>query len=232
MSLDLIWTLVGFLLTLMILSYLLGDNVFFRLATYGFVGVVAGYVVALVIDQVVITRLIQPLVFGSFNQMLLVLPPLVLSVLLFAKLSPRLASLGNLSMAYLVGVGAAVVIGGSVMGTILGQANGLIAPFDLTQPSGEQNYLLRLAEGGFMLVGAITSLIYFHFGARDKGDQAAGEGPRRSRLIEGLAKIGEIFIGITLGAVFAGVLSAALTALVERLAFIIETIKTLISIGG
>ena len=39
-------------------------------------------------------------------------------------------------------------------------------------------------------------------------------------LIEVLSKIGEVFIAITLGALFAGVYLAALAALIDRLDFI------------
>lgn len=48
-------------------------------------------------------------------------------------------------------------------------------------------------------------------------------------LIQILGRIGQVFIAITLGALFAGVLSAALAALIERLAFLINVIKPLIS---
>jgi len=36
---DILWTVVGFLLTLLILSFIFGDNPLFRIASYLFVGV-------------------------------------------------------------------------------------------------------------------------------------------------------------------------------------------------
>jgi hypothetical protein len=66
-----------------------------------------------------------------------------------------------------------------------------------------------------MLVGTITTLVYFHFGARSTPD-----GPQRSKLVIVLGWIGQIFIAITLGVLFAGVFAAAMTALIERLNFI------------
>ena len=60
MDSQLIFTLVGFVLTLMVFSYIFGDNFLFRLASYLFVGVSGGYVGALVIDQVIFPRLIYP----------------------------------------------------------------------------------------------------------------------------------------------------------------------------
>ena len=44
----------------------------------------------------------------------------------------------------------------------------------------------------------------------------------RLRLIEFCASVGRIFIGITLGTIFAGVYAAALTALIERISALIN----------
>jgi len=51
-----------------------------------------------------------------------------------------------------------------------------------------------------MLVGTITTLVYFHFGAK-----ATAGGPQRSKLVIWLGWIGQVFIAITLGVLFAGV---------------------------
>jgi uncharacterized membrane protein len=64
----------------------------------------------------------------------------------------------------------------------------------------------------------ITSLAYFHFGARPQADGSM----RRMGLIEIIAWVGRIFIGITLGAIFAGVYAAALTALIERISSLFD----------
>ncbi len=64
LSADLLGGLISFLLTLMILSYLFGDNVFFRVAVYIFVGVSAGYAAAVAWWQVLWPRLFNPLLRG------------------------------------------------------------------------------------------------------------------------------------------------------------------------
>ena len=71
--------------------------------------------------QVLYPRLVVPLFEGNLGDRLLAFIPLVLGLLLLFKLSPRTAHLGNPSMAFLVGVGAAVAIGGAVMGTLFPQ---------------------------------------------------------------------------------------------------------------
>lgn len=225
---DLIWTIVAFLLTLAVFSYLLGDNPLFRAVMYLFIGVVSGYVAALICYQVVWARLVQPVWLGLIQPIAQGRPPtdtfsvipLVMAGFLLAKLSPRLSSLGNWVMAVVVGMGAAVAISGALMGTLFTQFKATLAPFDL-QAGGGMGSLL---EGLLILVGTITSLAYFHFGARLQ----PGKSAQRHILIEGMARVGQVFIGITLGALFASVFAAALTALIERLIFLWISIQNLL----
>jgi hypothetical protein len=213
LSTDLVGGIISFLLTLMILSYLIGDNPAFRVAVYIFVGVSAGYAAAIAWWQVLFPRIILPLFSGSFFERVLALVSLILGVLLLMKLSPRTAALGNLSIALLVGVSAAVAVGGAVMGTIMPQTQASITLFDLS--AAGNLWLERLSFGIIMLVGTVTTLVYFHFGAKSTPD-----GPKRNQLVVSLSWVGQVFIAITLGVLFAGVLAASMTALIERLNFI------------
>jgi hypothetical protein len=209
LSHDLVTGFFSFLLTLMILSYLIGDNPAFRVAVYIFVGVSAGYVAAVAWWQVIYPKIFVSLLNGN----LLALIPLGLGVLLLMKLSPRTAWLGTPSVAFLVGVGAAVAVGGAVMGTLIPQTQASFNVFNST--STGESWLARLFFGAIMLVGTITTLVYFHFGAR-----ATAGGPKRNRIVVWLGWIGQVFIAITLGVLFAGVFAASMTALIERLNFI------------
>lgn len=225
MAPDLLWTLIAFFLTILVLSYVLGDNALFRFVMMVFVGISAGYAAVLIVYQVLLPRLISPLLTLPTPEKTVYIIPAVLGILLLFKLSPRLSALGNPSMALLTGVGAAVAIGGAVTGTLFGQINGAILPFDLAGMQGG-NWAAQLLGGIVLLGGTICSLAYFHFGARTKDGDNTGSQPG---LIQILSRIGQVFIAITLGALFAGVLSAALAALIERLAFLINVIKPLIS---
>jgi hypothetical protein len=213
LSSDLVTGSVSFLLTLMILSYLIEDNPAFRVAIYLFVGVSVGYIAAVTWWQILYPRVFMPLVSGGFAGSVIALVALILGVLLLMKLSPRTAALGNPSIAFLVGVSAAVAVGGAVMGTIIPQTQASINVFGL---SGAGNYWLeRLFFGTIMLLGTVATLVYFHFGAK-----ATPDGPQRSRPVVVLAWVGQIFIAITLGVLFAGVFTAAMAALIERLNFL------------
>ena len=219
-SIDLLSGAISFLLTLMVLSYLIGDNPFFRVAVYLFIGVSAGYAAAIAWHQVLVPRLVTPLLTGSLGVRLMAVIPLVLGLLLLFKLSPRTSHLGNLPMAFLVGVGAAVAVGGAIMGTIIPQTQASINALKIS--GSGQFWLERLSEGIVMLVGTLATLVYFSFGAK-----ATARGPQRGKLITGLGWLGQVFIAITFGVLFAGVFMAAMTALIERLNFIVVFLSSL-----
>ena len=226
MDIDLNWMLFSSVLTLLVFSYLLGDNFLFRIVTYIFVGVSSGFVAAILIQQVIWPRLLQPIFGGGgLAEILLSLIPLILGLLLFAKLSPRFSGFGNFSMAYLVGAGAAVIIGGAVFGTLLPQSVAIINTFDLNRAAANQvSPIWQLLQGIVFVLGALSTLVYFQFSARSKLKQNQ---PERPKLVESIARVGQVFIAITLGALFAGVYGAAITALIERLDFLRETVLKL-----
>lgn len=227
MDLTLLLDAFGLFLTLCIFLYLFfGDNGLFRLVTYLFIGVVSGYIFVLIIFNVLIPR-IASLVFSNSPALLGVgIALIVLALLLVSKLFPRLSRVGSLPMAILVGVGAAVAIGGAVFGTLFGQAGGTFALFNLKQGG-------NLLAGVYLLVGVICTLVYFQFSTRSRPtinpDAEEGAIARRASSLEVLARLGQVFIGITLGAVFAGVYTAAITAMVERLGFIFDTVINILT---
>ncbi|TAK10659.1 MAG: hypothetical protein EPO32_14490 [Anaerolineae bacterium] len=200
------------LFTFLIFSYALGDNALFRMVVHIFIGVAAGYAAAVALHSVLLPA------FNSQPLSSLVVPLLWIG-LLFTKLSPRTAVLGNPASALLVGVGAAVAVGGAIQGTLLPQLAGsasYFSPERLSAAFGDGRFgdaLGLLFNGAVILVGTVTSLAYFHFGAQSRPNQV----PQRRRIIEIIARVGQGFIAITLGVLFAGVYSAALVALIERL---------------
>lgn len=204
---DLIWGIVGFVLSILIFSYLIGDNILFRFAIHLFIGVSAGVAAVMVLYQVIYPRLIMPFLNGTFNQKVLTMVPLILSIMLLFKVSPRSAKVGAFPAAYLLGIGAAVTIGGTILGTIFPQSLAAIAPFGLEYTGSEK------LEGLLVLIATVTSLLYFYFGA----NLEMGRPLKRPDWIEWSARIGQIFILITLGALFAGVYVTSISALSERL---------------
>jgi hypothetical protein len=115
-------------------------------------------------------------------------------------------------MAFMVGAGASVAVGGAVLGTLFPQTQASINLFDLKAGGSVSE---RIFEASIILVGTLTTLVYFHFSAK-----ATPSGPQGSHLVDILGGIGQVFIAITFSALFAGVYAAAMTALVERLSFL------------
>jgi hypothetical protein len=218
---ELLGTLVGFTLTLFVFSYIFGDNILFRVAIHIFVGVSAGIVAVIVCYNVIWPQLIRPMLSGSQTERMFLLLPLIMCLLVLAKLSQRISGLGALPIAYLVGVGAAAAVGGALMGTIFPQVGATINLFDLGAMSQSGKPIGQaIPLGVIMLIGTLSTLIYFQFGTRAHRPGAS----RRAVWLEMIAWAGQGFIAITLGALFAGVYAAALTAWVERLNFLVKTV--------
>jgi len=219
---ELIGTSLAFLLTLMTLSYFLGDNLLFRLAAHLFVGAAAGYAGAVAWSGVLRPRLVAPLLSGGVAGDPLILAPVLLAVLMLFKLSPSLARYGNISMGFLVGVGAAVAVGGAVTGTLLPQMqttmdlSGARTTEILAGAPASVIAVERVFDGVVILLGTIATLVYFHFGARPGPVTPAA----RPALIAPVAAAGQVFIAITFGAMFAGAMAASVAILGDRLQFL------------
>ena len=208
---ELVGTALGFLLTIAVFSYLLGDNQFFRLAIHLFVGAAAGYVGALLIYNVLLPQVFIPMLFGTWGERLIRVVPLILGGLLLFKLSPRFSWLGTVSMAVMVGIGAGVAIGGAVLGTLFSQLGASAAAFNL-------------GNGLIVLIGTLATLVYFQFGVR----QVGGESSILRQVQTGIGVLGQVFIAIAFGTFFAGVYSAALAAFIERITALVSFLRVFI----
>lgn len=246
MPLDLIASFLAAILTLMVLSYLIGDNPLFRLAIHIFIGSASGYAGAIAWHNVLKPGLVEPLFAAGIGGLLqppvpaTVIAPLILVIVLLLKLSPRTARYGTLSMAILVGVGAAVVIGGAISGTLIPQTLASmesLSPASASPQTGETG-LERMINVSVVLLGTVTSLLYFRFGQRRS---LTGEGETPLAVIGGvtipgpaglLRAIGKGFIAVTFGVMYAGTLSAALVVLAERLQSLRDTLANLIGALG
>ena len=226
MSIELLSALVGLILTLMVFSYLIGDNPLFRSAVYLFVGVASGYAATVIWHYVLVPKLFQPLTARDPNQLLLAIVPLMFSLSLLTKLSPRISWIGNFAMAVLVGVGAAAAVGGALLGKVVPQVQASIDAFDWRAAGGGANAIRMLFEGTVMFFGTVLTLASFHFSATRSADGT----PQRNSILEWIAWLGRIFIAITLGVLFAGVYMAALTAMIERLSSVINFVRQLFGI--
>ncbi len=230
-GLDLIGTIVAALLTVMVLTYFLGDNFLFRLATYIFIGVATGYAGAVAIHTVLGPGLFSPILkagikelFGDINLIDLLIPCLMI-LLLTLKIFPGGARYGGLPMAILVGVGAAVVVGGGIKGTLIPQTMGAMESLDpnVQAPLTGETGFGRVFDVVLMLIATISTLMYFRFSAKR---ELSGEA-RRTLMARVLATVGKFFIAATFGVMYAGALASSIVILVERFQFLKDVLSML-----
>lgn len=223
----------------MVLSYLIGDNPLFRFATHTFIGLSAGYAGTIALHTIIKPNLIDPFIEAGADGILngevfagaqgrFLVGAWLLILILLLKLSPSTSRWGTLPMILVVSVGAAVVVGGSLTGTIIPQSFEAMQTFNpsgIPAQSGETGFE-RVINVLILLVGTLSTLLYFHFTAKRS---PTGEG-QRTVFMSIVAYIGRIFIAITFGTMYAGALMASLIAMSERLESFRSFIETLISV--
>ena len=202
---------VGAVLTLLVSSYLLGDNPLYRLALHLFVGALVGYSVGVVFRDVMIGMVLGQLL----TDPLAVIVPLVLGILLLFKGFPRQAYVGNFSIAYLVGVGTAVALSGALLGTLVPQVG---ATGRALSPASLQSSRAGLLDGLLIVVGTTCTLMSFTFTAQKQ----QGLGGAWARIVKLAAGIGRIFIICAFGVAFAGALTASLSIFIGRIQYLID----------
>lgn len=196
----------GFILTLMVFSYVLGDNFLYRIAVYAFVGLSAGYVAIVTYTSVLLPWLQETIFSGNLGQIVIGFIPLVLGSLLLLKGAGRLGWLAGVTLALLMGVGAAIALVGSVSGTLI--------PLTL-EPTRSG---LTLPNFLISVIAVVCSLFYFMYLAKPT---PSGQ-PRRSLPVAVMATVGEAVIVITFGTLYAAAILSSLTVFSERIAFMLS----------
>jgi hypothetical protein len=212
-SLTLIGAIVAAVLTLMVFSYLVGNNPLYRLAQHIFVGVSIGYAALLLLGNVLVPRIFQLALVTNFGTLgwWLLLVPIVLGLMLLARLGrvapapgqrSLLLGLATLALNIALSTVAALAIAGALTGTIIPQTAGTMLPLS----SGD------VAGNAVIVVGVIASLFYFQFNVRPSGV--------RSGLGTLVAGTGRWVIVIALGATLGALTVSFVSALVERVQFL------------
>lgn len=206
---ELIVNSIALVLTIMVLSRIAGDNPLFRLAQYLFVGVSLGLAFVVAYHQV-LRPAVAGLARGSTNVTLLYGVPLVLGVLLLPRITryQRISWLANIPLAVIFGVGTALAVGGAVIGTLVPQVVDTARPLigDIAQIVGVV----------VLLIGTIVVLSSFYYTM--PRERQGGQ------LVAAAAALGHWLLMIAFGFFFASAVQTYMSALIERLEFIINTI--------
>lgn len=204
-----VWT--GAILSLLVFSYLLGDTPLFRIAQAIFVGVAVGYAVIVAVYLILVPRLVAPLMLNpNTNWHLFV--PLVLGILLLLKLRASWAPVGNLSLAFLFGVGGALAIGGALSGALLPQLEATVV--SLAPSEG----VATLVGNAILVIGTIGAFLSFRFATA----------PRRTatRALDAVGRgwgyVGRWFVLISFGAIFASTAASRVSILIGRVYYLLH----------
>ncbi len=217
-------SLVSFVLTLMVFSYLFGDapliGGLYRIAVYIFIGMTAAFTLVVSYEGVILPYLqdIQDqstswTALGYRADITIMFTALLFALLLLLKPINRLTWLTNSVYAVVIVVGAAVGAVGALNGTLFPLLQATVAlPDDLTAD------FEVLVESLLIFVGTMTGLYYFHYQARARADG----NEEQSRVGRGFRHIGKAFLVTTLGAIYASALLTSLTILTERIGFLFQ----------
>lgn len=208
---GLIGPLVASILTLFVLSYVIGENPLYRFVLHLLVGILVGYSLGIVVREVLLDMALPELQSSPVAMVV----PLVLGLLLLLKGIPRLSHLGNTSMAYLIGVGAAVALGGALLGTLGPQ---MVTTSRALAPAAANSLPLGVLDGLMVVVGTVCTLLVFTFSASEREEDTGFW----QRITAGPAWIGRVFLTIAFALSFAGALTASLSILVARMHSVIE----------
>ncbi|MBI5877523.1 MAG: hypothetical protein HZB53_07730 [Chloroflexi bacterium] len=219
---DAVGVFVSAALTVMIFTYVVGDNLFFRIAQHMLIGAVAAYAVVAAVHQVLLGQLLAPLAAHPDTQYPL-LAPLALGVMLLTRIAPGTAWIGRVPVAFLLGVGAAAAVSGAVLGTLLPQ--GLVTARSLFDGAGPDatpvQQGVQVFNNVLMLAGTLGVLVSFQF---VRGNRSLA-GRAFNAVVALWGALGRGFIWVALGALFAGLVLSRVTLLVGRIQFLLEAFR-------
>lgn len=200
-NLDLIAGWASLILTLFVFSYLLADNFLYRITIHILIGSTAAYAAIIAVENVIIPWVNLTVLSDNADELvsfrILGIIPFLLAVSLLLKNVPRFATISNLGMAVVIGVGTGVAVVGAVAGTIV----------PLVRETGRSFQDENAFSAIILIVGTISTLAYFQYLARRRVDGTI----TRSRPMLVVAGVGRLFLAITFGAIYAGAVITSLS---------------------
>ncbi|MDP6528781.1 MAG: hypothetical protein QF819_03950 [Gemmatimonadota bacterium] len=154
---DALHVWISLALTFCILSFLYRDNPLYKFAEHVFVGITAGYGIAMAWQETVRPNLIVPLAEGDLLKWI----PLGLSLLMFTRFSEKHSWLSRWPLAFVVGMYSGINVVAFGSGDLIIQL---------------QSTMLDVVHGGagavsnaILVLGLSSSLLYFYFSREHRG---------------------------------------------------------------
>lgn len=196
-TMDLLGIWIAGFLTLAIYSFLYKDNPAYKVAEHIFVGVSAGYTICITWHNILRQDVFQRLAEREW----IVLIPVALGLLMYARFTKKYSWLSRLSMAFVVGAGAGIGVPNTIQALLIRHTQSTIGPF-ITAQSVSWNELC-------ILFGVVSTLVYFFFSVEHK------------RFIGLVSWIGIIYLMIYFGASFGYTVMARVSLIIGRMRFLL-----------
>jgi hypothetical protein len=217
---DVIWIWIGAFLTLCIFSFLYKDNPLYRFAEHLFIGASNGWSVGFYWHRVLKPVMYDPFVQacslashkgfspGLFNPMapanFLIIVPGLIGLLYFMRFVPKHSWMVRIPIGIYMGYYVGVAVPASFAGALFPQLKGTL----LTRASFADP--LNGAWAVLVLIGVVTTLVYFFFSKEQKGIWKLG------------ARTGIVYIMIGFGASFGYTVMARISLVIGRFVFLLR----------
>jgi hypothetical protein len=214
------WTIIGAwlaaFLTICIFSFLYEDNPFYKFAEHLYIGVSAGYFMAITYQNV-----IKPNLFGKIQTAYNLMTKQhimswedwsyiiagILGIMLVLKLVPKVNWLSRWPLSFMVGMSSGLGVVLTMEALVIKQVDATIVNLLVKHFDGSINWAVSI-QNWLIVVGVCSSLIYFYFSKEHKG------------LIFGTAsRIGIYTLMIAFGAAFGYTVMARVSLLIGRMQF-------------
>ena len=219
-----IW--IGALLTLSIYSFLYKDNPFYKFAEHLFVGVSAGYGVALTWHQLLVPYLVNPLfrgveqADGTVVHRWILIIPMIIGLLYLTRFFPKVSWLSRWPISLAIGTGAGLGITAEMQSNVIRQLHASMVSLDpnhilnevAVRTAGAEPIYLGISgvvNNIVILIGILSVLSYFFFSLKHVGPLGFS------------AKLGIWFLMVTFGAAFGYTVMARISLLIGRMQFLL-----------
>ncbi|MBK9715568.1 MAG: hypothetical protein IPO81_30445 [Kouleothrix sp.] len=200
-------SIVAIVLTIMVLSRIAGDNPLYRIAQYLFVGVSLGLAFVIAYHQVL--RPAARAIADSSDGAVIYGIPIALGLLLLPRITRRqeYSWLANIPLSLIFGVGAALAVGGAIVGTLVPQ----ILDTSNRSLTGD---LSQVIGAVVLAIGTVVTLAAFYY--------TVPRDTPRGRIVAQIAVVGHWLLMVAFGFFFASAVQSYLSALTERLGFVLR----------
>ncbi len=205
--------------TLAIMSFLWGDNIFYKVAESVVVGASAAYAMVVGFWTGIIQNLFGKLIPGLMRDSvlpglpgeqeaeLIYIVPLVLSVLMLWRLAPAGGWISRWPLAFFIGATAGIRLVAYLDADFVQQIGSTIMP--LIVSDNQQGLMVGKSIGNIIIViGVLTCLVYFFFSFEHKG------------LVGRTARVGIWFLMVTFGAGFGFTVMGRISLISDRFSFL------------